>query len=148
MARPKKEIDPKKVEQLAMVGCPPNEIAAELDCHVRSIHRRFATVVKKGAEKGKTRIRSQLFKMAMQGNLGATIFLAKAWCGMKEPQDPAVSVNVSAMATAAGFQFSEEQKAELVKAIETLRRKTVYRKQEPIGNGNGDQTATEQPILN
>src|SRR5215510_11445225 len=92
MARPKKEIDPKKVEQLAMVGCPPHEIAAELDCGEMTIHRRFGTAVKKGTERGKTRIRSKLFQMAMQGNLGAAIFLGKAICGMREPREDAVTV--------------------------------------------------------
>jgi hypothetical protein len=99
MGRPRAKIDPRQVEALAGVGCPPNEIAAELSCGEMTIHRRFGTIVKKGHERCKTRIRSKLFKEAMAGNTAALIFLGKAVCGLRE-NDPTTNISVSASASA------------------------------------------------
>lgn len=117
MARPRKEIDARKVEQLATVGCPPDWIAAELDCSENTIKRRFGPLVKKGEMKGKTRIRSKLYQMSMQGNLGAAIFLAKAWCGMREPREDAVTVNVSQTAITLTPQQLKANLTELRQAV-------------------------------
>jgi DNA-binding CsgD family transcriptional regulator len=99
MARPRKVIDVDKLELLASVGCPANEIAAELDCSERTINSRFHTHLKKGHERCKTRIRSKLFKEAMAGNTAALIFLGKAVCGLRE-NDPGTTVTVNAIQNA------------------------------------------------
>jgi hypothetical protein len=89
MARPKKIIDPKAVMNLAMVGASADQIAAHLGCAPNTIERRYGAYLKRGSERGKLRIRSMLFKLAMDGQMAALIFLAKAWCGLREnePQD-------------------------------------------------------------
>ena len=135
MARPRKQIDPKKVEDLAMVGCPPNEIAAVLGCQTSTIERRFAAVVKKGADKGKRMVRSQLFKLAMQGNLGAACFLAKAWLGMREV-DP-VNINVSANAVQT-FGLSDDQRKQIERLAQQIQFRAFKRQPEqpePAHNG-------------
>jgi len=134
MARPRKQIDPEKVEKLAMVGCPPNEIAAELGCEHKTIDRRFGGVVKKGAERGKLRIRSKLFKMAIEeDNLGAAIFLAKAWCGMRERED-GVTVNVSQTAVTLNPAQVKANLAELQKIVLAEAKRLNF----VNGNGNGN----------
>jgi hypothetical protein len=99
MGRPRAKIDPAQVAALAGIGCPPNEIAAELSCGEMTIHRRFGTVVKKGHDKCRTRIRSKLFRKAMAGDNACLIFLAKAFCGLKE-HDPLTNISVTASASA------------------------------------------------
>jgi len=147
MARPLKHIDPKKVARLAGIGCPPNEIAAVLDCEEKLIIRRFSDVVQRAADAGKKRVRSRLFQMAVNGNLGACIFLCKAWMGMRET-DP-VSINVSANAVAT-FGLSDQQQKQISRLAEQIQHRVFVREKpqpEAIanGNGNGDHTP---PALN
>ena len=117
MARPRKEIDERKVLKLAEIGCPPNEIAAVLDCNESTIKRRFAPLMAKGLDKGKTRIRSKLFALSARGNVVATLFLAKAVCGMREPREDAVTVNVSQTAITITPQQLKANLTELRQAV-------------------------------
>jgi hypothetical protein len=141
VARPRKKIDPEQVLKLATIGCPPSEIAAELDVSVATIERRFDGVVKKGHEKGKRVVRSMLFKQAAQGNTAAAIFLCKAWLGMKEHPD--VAINVSATAVGNQIIFDEQTKKQLEDFHVALQRRVYGRThtKEPVTSGNGDQTA-------
>ena len=143
MARPRKQIDPQEVEKLAMVSCPPNEIAAVLGCQTSTIERRFAGAVKKGAEKGKRMVRSKLFQLAMQGNLGAACFLAKAWLGMREV-DP-VSINVSANAVTT-FGLNDTQRKQIERLAQQIQYRAFHRQPELVTNGNG--ANTDPPALN
>jgi hypothetical protein len=139
MARPRKPIDPKKVEQLASIGCPPNEIAAVLGCEVKTIERRFGVLVKSGSDRGKKRIRSKLFQAAVNGNIAAIIFLSKAWLGMRE-SDP-VNINVSANAFSA-TGLTEEQKKQISRLAQQIEYRVFQRQQpqpETLGNGNAMQ---------
>ena len=117
MARPLKPIDPERVEQLAAVGCPPNEIASALSCGEMTLHRRFGTSVKKGHDVCKTRIRSRIFAEAMAGNSACLIFLAKAICGLRERDDAAVTVNVSQTAITLAPQQLKANLTELRQAV-------------------------------
>jgi hypothetical protein len=140
MGRPRAQIDPLKVEAIAAIGCPPNEIAAELGCGEMTIHRRFGTVVKKGHEKCKTRIRSKLFKEAMGGNMAALIFLAKAVCGLRE-HDPATNITVTASANANGepaLPTPAEMRARLVAARQILEQNNYGLPREQKDRSNGD----------
>ena len=123
MARPKKLIDPQKVEALAAIGCPTDEIAAELDCGINTIERRFGVLVKKGHKKCQKRVRSILFKQAGDGNTAAAIFLAKAICGWKEHPDTVI--NVSATATGGHITISDEQKKELSRMARIIRHQVL-----------------------
>jgi hypothetical protein len=142
VARPKKPIDPAEVEKLAAIGCPPDEIAACLDTHERTIQRRFATLVKNGHKKCQKRVRSILFKQAVEGNTAAAIFLAKAICGWKEHGETVI--NVSATATGGSLQFSVEDRKRLEDLAATIQQRVFKRSQtqthELAPSGNGDHT--------
>jgi hypothetical protein len=140
MARPRKQIDPEQVLKLAIVGCPPSEIAAALDCAEKLIERRFGPVVKKGHEQGKRLIRSVLFQQAAKGNTAAAIFLCKAWLGMKEHADAVI--NVSATAVGGQVIFSEETKKQLEDFHVALQRRVYGRvhSKEQASSGNGNAT--------
>src|ERR1700740_578450 len=108
MARPKKVIDPKKVQRLANIGCPPEEIAAALDCGVNTIKRRFWPVVQKGRLYCQQTVRSLLMKKAREGCVPVIIFLGKSICGLRE-NDP-ISINVAATAGAVALGVPDDQK--------------------------------------
>ena len=62
MARPLKNVDPKKVEALAAEGCNTEEIAAVLDASEKLIERRFYPSVKKGRKKLNKILKSALIR--------------------------------------------------------------------------------------
>lgn len=84
MARPRKKIDPVAVEKLAMIGCTVPEIAAYCDCSVDTIDRRFADLVKKGKEQGKSSLRRMQWKAAEAGNTGMLVWLGKQLLGQRD----------------------------------------------------------------
>jgi hypothetical protein len=133
MARPKAQVDPSKVEALAAIGCTAAEIGAELDCHERTIERRFAPVLKNGEQKRKTRIRHWLYKQAAGGNTAIIIFLAKCELGMKEPRDDAVNVQVNTIAANNVFAVTDQAKKHFAEIDQLVRRETSLLS----GNGNG-----------
>ena len=113
MARPRKEVDPKKVFDMAKVGCTAEEIAGCLGVGRRTIDRRFGRPLHEGHQQLRHVLKRKLIQMAMDGNAPAMIFAAKVYCGLKEPRDDAVTVNVSANATAIA-RSPEQIKAHLV----------------------------------
>lgn len=71
VGRPKKIIDLKQVEALAMIQCTDEEIAAVLDVDIRTITRKkeqkrssFVQAYKRGKQKGKTSLRRLQWKAA------------------------------------------------------------------------------------
>ena len=82
--RPKKVIDPELVRKLAGIQCTNEEIAAICDCSADTIERRFAGVIKRGKEEGKTSLRRHLWKMVEGGHAGVAIWLSKQHLGMSE----------------------------------------------------------------
>jgi hypothetical protein len=84
VARPKKEIDPEKVETLAGMGLSAELIAAVLGCDHHTIERRFAPILKKGRQKRDGRLMVKLYQEALGTpcNTAIAIFLAKNWLGM------------------------------------------------------------------
>lgn len=82
--RPKKEVDARLVEQLASIGCTMGEIAAAADCSVDTLERRFADVIAKGQENGKTRLRKKQIEVALAGNVSMLIWLGKQMLGQAE----------------------------------------------------------------
>lgn len=81
MARPRKVIDPKQIEQLAAINCSIAEIAAVLDCDPRTLERRFAVAIKKGRDVGKSSLKRKMWEIAMKGNVTMCIFLSKQMLG-------------------------------------------------------------------
>jgi hypothetical protein len=89
MARPESGINMEELEKLCAVQCTDEEIAAYFGVSVRTIERRrkvesFREAMERGRAKGRMSVRRQLFRLSNNGNLGATIFLAKNLLGYKD----------------------------------------------------------------
>jgi hypothetical protein len=89
MARPKFRINLEELEKLCAMQCTDVEIAAYFRVSVRTIERRrkvqgFREAIERGRAKGRVSVRRQLFRLSNNGNLGATIFLAKNLLGYKD----------------------------------------------------------------
>lgn len=78
MARPRKQVDPERVEEMASFGCTMEEIAAVEKCSVSLLERRFADAVKDGRARLRASLRRTLYEMAIaERKVPAAIFLAK-----------------------------------------------------------------------
>ncbi len=87
MARPKKTISPKQVEELAKINCSYAEMAAVLDCNVSTLQRRFAQAIKKGRQQGTASLKRKQYERAMAGHVGMLIWLGKNLLGQTDRQD-------------------------------------------------------------
>ncbi len=84
MARPKKEIDVELVEELAGLNCSFEEISRIVGVSVRTLHRSYGTVIKRGLETAKTSLKRKQFEVAMKGNPTMLIWLGKIILGQKD----------------------------------------------------------------
>ena len=89
MPRPESRINLEELEKLCAMQCTEQEIAAYFGVSTRTIRRRrqaevFGETMERGRAKGRVSVRRQLFKLANNGSLGATIFLAKNLLGYKD----------------------------------------------------------------
>lgn len=144
MARPRKVLDPKKIEAMASVGCTPEEIASLLDASPRTIRGRFCRPYQKGHDKLCHTIKRKLYQMTLDGNVAAMIFAAKVYCGLRE--NPDTVINVSATATGNQFVISEDGKKQLEKLADQIQsrmfaRRTPTPSQDLVPSGNGNTTA-------
>jgi precorrin-4 methylase len=87
VGRPKANVDPRLVEQLASIGCSMKEIAAACNCSVDTLERNFAEQITKGRENGKTRLRKKQIEVALAGNVTMLIFLGKNMLGQADKQE-------------------------------------------------------------
>jgi hypothetical protein len=143
MARPRKQIDPVKVEQMASIGCSVREIALLLDVNESTIKRRFSLPLHKGGAKLCHTVKKVLFREVNKGNTMALIFAAKCYCGLKEHADTVI--NVSATAVGNSIQFTEETKKQLEDFHVALQRRVYDRIRHPEKlSANGEST----PALN
>lgn len=84
--RPKKDIDPNLVYDLAKIHCTKEEIAIIVGCHVDTLYARFSDVLRKGDEEGKNSLKRKMYEVAMQGNVQMLIWLSKQRLGHKDRQ--------------------------------------------------------------
>jgi len=99
MARPKKLIDQDLVRKLASIHCTNDEIAAVCEVDTRTIERRFAALIKKARENGKSSLRRYQWESAQKGNVVMQIWLGKQLLGQRDqmiapPQDLNMTVRV------------------------------------------------------
>lgn len=85
--RPPLDIDEKVVESLASINCTMIEIASAVGCSVDTLERRFADIIRKGREVGKSSLRRLQWKQAEGGNVSMLIWLGKQWLGQRERQE-------------------------------------------------------------
>lgn len=93
MARPKKNIDPETVRELASIDCSYEEMAAVLKCDPSTLTRRFAQAIKSGRDNGKASLKRKQYEVAMAGNVTMLIWLGKIRLGQKEEKDPVTIIN-------------------------------------------------------
>jgi len=77
MARPKLNIDPKLVQDLASIGCKTSEIAIVVGCSVDTLDGRFSEELAKGRENLKISLRRWQLEAAKKGNTSMLIWLGK-----------------------------------------------------------------------
>ena len=92
--RPLKEVDPKQVETLASIQCTLTEMAAVLDCSVRTLQRRFGAVIERGREGGRASLKRLQWKAAAEGNTRMLIWLGKQHLGQTEKFTQAIRQDV------------------------------------------------------
>ena len=83
------KIDLAELEKLASLQCTDEEIACFFRVSTRTIERRkkkpaFAEAMERGRAKGRMSVRRALYSQAANGNIAATIFLAKNLLGYKD----------------------------------------------------------------
>lgn len=79
MARPKKHVDPKLVQDLAALGCKTKEIASVCGVSTDTLERRFAAELSKGKENLKISLRRWQLQAAQKGNVTMLIWLGKQY---------------------------------------------------------------------
>ena len=84
MARPKLEINPEQVRQLARIGCTYPEMAAVLECSEMTLERRFVGIIKEGKEHLKASLRRMQYTSAQNGNVTMQIWLGKQLLNQKD----------------------------------------------------------------
>jgi hypothetical protein len=82
-------IDFGELEKLCALQCTDEDLAAFFGVTVRTIERRrqrpaFAAVMERGRAKGRLSVRRSLFAEAGNGNIAASIFLAKNLLGYRD----------------------------------------------------------------
>lgn len=88
MARPKLNIDPKTVLQLAELGCKTKEIANFIGCDEDTITGRFSAELLKGRTNVKMSLRRWQLDAAKKGNVVMQIWLGKQMLGQSDaPSD-------------------------------------------------------------
>ena len=89
MPRPKAKIDLAELEKLCAMQCTDEEIAAFFGVSTKTVERRrkvqrFSDVMEHARAKGRVSVRRNLFRLASNGNVAASIFLAKNLLGYRD----------------------------------------------------------------
>jgi hypothetical protein len=117
MARPRKAVDPAKVQAFAAQGCTSGEIGSALDVSGDTIERRYAVPLVKGRHQLNRLLKSKMLEQIDLGNTAVLIFALKSVCGLREPREDAVTVNVSQTAITLTPQQLKANLTELRQAV-------------------------------
>ncbi len=82
--RPKKDIDPKLVFELAHIHCTDDEIASVLGCATSTLQLRFSGVLRDGRQDGQKSLKRKMHEIAMNGDTKMLIWLSKQRLGYKD----------------------------------------------------------------
>jgi IS30 family transposase len=98
VAPPTKTIDLEEVKKLAQMQCTDEEIAAWFGVSRSTIARRkrkkdFREIIDNGMAQGRISVRRHLFKESQDGNVAATIFLAKNLLGYRNVLEAQIDSN-------------------------------------------------------
>jgi hypothetical protein len=92
--RPPLAISAKSVEELAALGCNPEEIAGVLGCSRDTIDRNFAEQVALGRMRLAKKLRERQIDIAMNGSVPLLIWLGKQYLGQRDKTDAVVREEV------------------------------------------------------
>lgn len=87
MGRPKADIDPKKVFELAKIGCTIEEMATVLGCGTTTLKRRFQADMDRGRDDMRTSLRRWQYMKAREGNVAMLIWLGKQYLEQRDKAD-------------------------------------------------------------
>ena len=93
MGRPKLNIDPKLVQDLAALGCKTSEIAVVVGCSPDTLDGRFSAELAKGRENLKISLRRWQLEAAKKGNVAMLIWLGKQMLGQTEKIEQTTEVS-------------------------------------------------------
>lgn len=85
--RPKADIDPRKVFELAKIGCSVEEIGTVLACSAMTLHRRFQRELDLGRDDMRTSLRRWQYMKAKEGSVPMLIWLGKQYLEQREKAD-------------------------------------------------------------
>lgn len=100
MGRPKLNIDPKLVYDLAAIGCKNTEIATIVGCSADTIDGRFSEEVQKGREDLKKSLRRWQLDAAKKGNVAMLIWLGKQMLGQTEKIEQNTTAKIETLSPA------------------------------------------------
>jgi len=86
-SRPKVDIDPKKVFELARIGCSGEEIATVLGCARVTLYNRFRDELDKGRDDMRTSLRRWQYMKAKEGSVPMLIWLGKQYLDQRDKAD-------------------------------------------------------------
>jgi hypothetical protein len=74
------------IEHMALVQCTYREIANAVGVHEDTLKKSntYSSLIEKGRENGKARLRTAMFRSAMKGNVVMQIFLSKQMLGYSD----------------------------------------------------------------
>ena len=71
-------------EKLGEIMCTNVEVAAVMGCSADYVGDHFSDAIKRGRDKGKTRLRQKQFDVAMKGSYAMLIWLGKQYLGQTD----------------------------------------------------------------
>lgn len=97
MARPKKVIDDKLLENLALIHCTMEEMASCIGVSKDTLERRYAAFIRSAREKGKMSLRRKMFSMALEGDKTLLIWLSKQHLDMRDTPKEDIEIQANAV---------------------------------------------------
>jgi hypothetical protein len=95
LGRPRRNIDPLQVYEMARIHCTWEEMASALLVSPDTLETHFSGIVNLARSEGKKGLRRKMFETAEQGNTSMMIWLSKNHLGMKdaEPTQQQTQIN-------------------------------------------------------
>lgn len=89
------EAQRRKVQAMAAVGVPQEQIAMAILCDPKTLRKYFKSELERSAAEATAQVGGRLFKLAMDGDTAACIFWMKARAGWSEKVDVRHTVGAS-----------------------------------------------------
>ncbi len=105
VGRPRIQMDPEQVENLAEFGCTTLEIAKFFKCDESTVRKRYKEEMARGREKMKIKLRQIQFKLA-ETNAAMSIFLGKNYLAQTDRQSIDLTGNLETVLKECGYEDS------------------------------------------